>query len=366
MAGNKLSFHEDDVVGFLDGYGSNSSDSDSEHIISLEESNNSDYKILSSNYLLTSQNERKLLLASNSHPQSQFDSESPTVTENESPCTVTQSLNASDSVASTPPVLAQVCKNKNYIAHCIQTDRDPDGFEGHDDEHNYSHNDELINFICSCTKSCMSLFNLNDLIATYFDCKELTVKELDLVLTAKLQALISCDSTIIATKKISKERIKSHTFYMHYGKSVCKQFFLKLHNIGHHRLDNLVAHLKQNGLSIRQKRSGGRKNNTRSINFHSTKNVVSFLSNFTEEHGIKLPGRVPGFKTYDISLLPSEMTKYYVYSQYVSVCSSKSGTIVGFTTFRSIWSSLLPFIILSKPATDLCWVCQLNNALINK
>jgi len=171
------------------------------------------------------------------------------------------------------------------------------------------------------------------------------------------------DFNIVPNKKVLKQRVYSHTVYKHHGKQVCRNFFLKLHGIGHHRLDSLVTHLKKNGLSIRQKNSGGRKSNARSINFSSTKNVVSFLSNFAEEHAIKLPGRVPGFKAYNISLLPSEMTKSFVYSQYVS---SSVGTVVGSSTFSNLWHSLLPFVISSRPATDLCWVCQSNNTLINK
>lgn len=32
--------------------------------------------------------------------------------------------------------------------------------------------------------------------------------------------------------------------------------------------------------------------------------------------------------------------------------------------FRDIWGQVLPFIITSKPMTDLCWTCQQNNSII--
>ncbi|KAF6022564.1 hypothetical protein EB796_019135 [Bugula neritina] len=66
----------------------------------------------------------------------------------------------------------------------------------------------------------MSLFALTDLLGTYFDCKELTVKELDLVLTAKLQALMNWDFNIVPNKKVLKQRVYSHTVYKHHGKQV--------------------------------------------------------------------------------------------------------------------------------------------------
>jgi len=86
MAGSnfasKLSFHEDDV------YESDISDSDGE-LPALEEGNDIEYDIISNNQLLSSQNEKELLLTSNS--------QSLTESENKS----TQSM---------PPVLASVCR----------------------------------------------------------------------------------------------------------------------------------------------------------------------------------------------------------------------------------------------------------------
>jgi len=79
---------------------------------------------------------------------------------------------------------------------------------------------------------------------------------------------------------------------------------------------------------------------------------------------MKLPGRVAGFERADITLLPSSSTKTVVFHEYVSLANMLGLRVVCFETFRRVWQQLLPFIVVSKPLTDLCWVCQRNNHLI--
>ena len=39
---------------------------------------------------------------------------------------------------------------------------------------------------------------------------------------------------------------------------------------------------------------------------------------------------------------------------------------VGYSKFCDLWNQLCPFILIMRPATDLCWTCQKNNSQINK
>ena len=43
---------------------------------------------------------------------------------------------------------------------------------------------------------------------------------------------------------------------------------------------------------------------------------MAFISNYADDHGLHLPGRVPGFKRDDIKLLPSSETKVAVFNAY--------------------------------------------------
>ena len=39
---------------------------------------------------------------------------------------------------------------------------------------------------------------------------------------------------------------------------------------------------------------------------------------------------------------------------------------VGYSTFTGLWRQLLPYIVVMKPMTDLCWLCQQNGAALAK
>jgi hypothetical protein len=77
-----------------------------------------------------------------------------------------------------------------------------------------------------------------------------------------------------------------------------------------------LKHYRENGLTPCEKKSGGRANNKRSIQFEAIKYVCDFLKISSEKHALVLPGRVPGYKATDICLLPSSETKEKVYKEY--------------------------------------------------
>lgn len=37
---------------------------------------------------------------------------------------------------------------------------------------------------------------------------------------------------------------------------------------------------------------------------------------------------------------------------------------VKYDSFRNLWKSLVPYIVKTRPMTDLCWMCQKNNSAI--
>ena len=93
--------------------------------------------------------------------------------------------------------------------------------------------------------------------------------------------------------------------------------------------------------------------------------VVRFILNFAEENAIILPGRIPGFKRDDVKALPSNLSKSAVWRVYKAAVK-EGDRVVASSTFRKMWSQLLPYVVVCKPASDLCWVCQANNNLIVK
>ena len=89
--------------------------------------------------------------------------------------------------------------------------------------------------------------------------------------------------------------------------------------------------------------------------------VHSFLANYVEENAIVLPGRIPGFKSDDVKVLPSSDTK-------IGVLANVRGSLSSFgqtssqppSKFLQTWGQFYPDVVVSKPMTDLCITCQQN------
>ena len=79
-----------------------------------------------------------------------------------------------------------------------------------------------------------------------------------------------------------------------------------------------------------------------------------------------LLGRVPGYKSSDVQLLPSSTSKHTVWELYQEAASIDSMRPVGYSTFTRLWRELLPYVVVTKPMTDLCWRCQRNSAAITR
>ena len=136
-------------------------------------------------------------------------------------------------------------------------------------------------------------------------------------------------------------------------------------SISQDKLTALLKHYKEFGLTPRHKQSGGRRAAyVRLLKHADISRVVAFLVNFAEDHALMLPGRIPGFKRFDIKLLPSHYTKACVWRKYVAAMEAAGERAVKVDAFRKLWRSLVPYIVKTRPMTDLCWICQKNNSAI--
>ena len=101
------------------------------------------------------------------------------------------------------------------------------------------------------------------------------------------------------------------------------------------------------------------------LSLYSVEYVIRFLLNYTQQHGLLLPGRVPGYSRDDIKPLPSSVSKRGIWKVYHEA-AQKADSIhaVAYTTFCLLWRKQLPQVRLMKPMTDLCWTCQQNSTAI--
>jgi len=104
------------------------------------------------------------------------------------------------------------------------------------------------------------------------------------------------------------ERKQTNIGYMQKGYTICRDMFTSLHGISKHRVQNIKTHFSENGL-IPRIHGNSIKQSHNALSFRTILNVLNFLQNYAEQHGILLPGRIPGFKRDDVKVLPSSDSK---------------------------------------------------------
>ena len=128
-------------------------------------------------------------------------------------------------------------------------------------------------------------------------------------------------------------------------------------------MEALIRHYKACGLEPRVHGNAHRLPK-HTLSHEAIKDVVRFLQNYTEQHGLLLPGRVPGYSRSDIKLLPSSQSKRSIWKTYRSAMLETGSPWAAYSTFTRLWRVLLPSLVLMKPMSDLGWTCQQNSKLI--
>lgn len=82
---------------------------------------------------------------------------------------------------------------------------------------------------------------------------------------------------------------------------------------------------REQGLTPRRKKSGGRVECKRVLSYEDAKRVFQFIDNFAEVNALLLPGRVAGFKRADLRLLPSTNSKASIWRDYYKPAMEKLG-----------------------------------------
>ena len=224
---------------------------------------------------------------------------------------------------------------------------------------------------CGCKKwdgkPCSGQFHPLYVKVTRLNFSELTTEQLDLVIMGQLIANSSTSDTVVTeSRHKATERRKAYTRHFHQGRPICPAMFRFIHRIGTKRLKNIAKSVADHGVVPRVHGNTNRlPKHTLSLN--SVEYVVRFLINFTEVHGLLLPGRVPGYSRDDIKLLPSSMSKHDIWKEYFQAAQQDPEVhAVAYTTFCCLWRKLLPSILPMKPMTDLCAACQKTSYAIRR
>ena len=216
---------------------------------------------------------------------------------------------------------------------------------------------------CKCelyensNEGCVKKFNFEEIEDTILSLKEYSNEMLDAFILGQLQAVTYSDYSNKTKKHVS--------YYMYHGNRVCRQTFCFVNTITEKKLKTLKAHFRDNGIVTRVHGNTKRlpKNTTSTTEIEAVK---SFIGNYAIVNAINLPGRVPGYKSDIVSLLPTGHNKQFVHQQYCLACETAKQSKVSYWVFRRIRSDFFPNVFATQSRTDLCFECQKNISSVLK
>lgn len=156
-------------------------------------------------------------------------------------------------------------------------------------------------------------------------------------------------------KHAPKQRKAAYTQYYFHGIAVCKEVFQFVNSVGERRLKNVKALFVKEGV---QEKIHGTAWSTPRLKYSSQdrQDAVMFIRNFAQNNGLVLPGRLPNYRLHtNLLILPSRMTKKFVYKKYLKM---KPKQPLHKRTFYTTWLAFCSNVVIQRPRTDLCTICQ--------
>lgn len=211
---------------------------------------------------------------------------------------------------------------------------------------------------CSCVrlyhgKPCSGVVDWQELINYRESCLEKTKDELDMIV--KIQLFHNRNSGVTTDKLKARERNRQSYFF--HGHQICRDTFAFAHGVHYKTVDRIAKSLDDNGLNPRVHGNTG-KAPKHALTITDVNNIKSFLNLYAHQNGVPLPGRMSNFRNEKYVLLPSDKNKADIHTLYCKATETNNFRKVSLSEFKKIWLEQLPYLLVMKPATDLCIKCQ--------
>ncbi|XP_046553881.1 uncharacterized protein LOC124263346 [Haliotis rubra] len=240
-----------------------------------------------------------------------------------------------------------------------------------------SHSDcelEVQSFIESgcCAWNCTKKFPLDMIQESRLDCLEFDfycdnhVNHHHILMLGALNTLVQNQPHTVKKGHAPQPRKETRTTYMFRGVTVCREFFMFVFGSGIKRLKNVKEHMLVSGINAKKHGRADKTNQSTCLTLEQRKKAVQFIENYGEQNALVMPGRISGRKNTDLKLLPSHMTKKLVYGKYEDACHDTDEEPVSVHTWYATWMLFCSHIVIQRPRTDLCAVCQQNSMTMSK
>ncbi|CAG8827643.1 30240_t:CDS:2, partial [Gigaspora margarita] len=197
---------------------------------------------------------------------------------------------------------------------------------------------KLQTTICCNEKCLQNLIFYEHAILNYKKFQNLNNNEKDLFLFGILSATARQETTVKG-QKLSRLASK----YIFEGIEICSDAFLIIYGIGEKYWRNIRTHFIQQGISSRIHKLTNKISNF-AIPFETILNILTFIINYANIHGLPSPGRHFYQDTLPIIFLPSDESYSSLYRLYISTIENQNQNILHLSTFWCIWDKYIPEI----------------------
>ncbi|EXX61866.1 hypothetical protein GLOIN_2v1484099 [Rhizophagus irregularis DAOM 181602=DAOM 197198] len=215
---------------------------------------------------------------------------------------------------------------------------------------------------CSCNSNCFEKIGYERFLKRRVEFESLDKVMRDMVVKGQLMAFQQEENT----KKTTAINRKFSRFKYCFNNDlpICRSTYQALIGVGHLYLDNVIKHLRENGLEERIHGNTGNvpKNMNRvDVNYDVANGIFNFLKNYSDIHGLPSPGRNFNKISMPVVFLPTSYSYMSVYRDYVQAYKDEYGRemrAVAESTFHKIWKLLIPSLQFMSPKSDLCEKCE--------
>jgi len=161
---------------------------------------------------------------------------------------------------------------------------------------------------------------------------------------------------------LDKKQKRNYFEFLFNGKiSVCRNAFLKIHNISIRQLKRIQKVAISESFNLPEHGNKNRKP-IHSISEKHAEKVRNFLELFASNHGMPLPGGIARSSKTGI-MLPVHYSYKKIWELYTS--GVQSSYAISYRSFINIWQSGCEHIMFRAPGTDLCDTCiEITNKLM--
>lgn len=211
--------------------------------------------------------------------------------------------------------------------------------------------DERGELRCSCKTNCLEQFNRQLVDSHILSLREMEESEKEMFIMGTLQRIGGNE-----TRKGKRQRTRFR--FVFNGKTVCRNTFAFVTDVGRKALRNLQEHVRLNGIVPRVHGDCGKKPH-HAIKYDEVFFCVEWLMWYSDINGLPMPAAPRGKDDDAPVLLPSSLTKKDLHKEYLQACLEAGTRQLSLTSFKNIWTNVVPHIKIINPRDDVCHKCEL-------